>query len=140
MKKASLCEDFCYQSIDGKALKKCDIHSEDSNSTYESGNYYTDKNVARNNIRADTLMRKLRRFAAEHDGCVAPKDIFGCCYCILWDRVNHVLFPLAKNNVSAFSICFHTQKAAEAAIEEFHDELIWYFTEYDPMPEGWWEE
>jgi hypothetical protein len=28
---------------------------------------------------------------------------------------------------------------ANAAIEAFRNELTWYFTEYDPMPEGWWE-
>ena len=33
---------------------------------YKSGNYYSDPDVAANNVRADNLMRELRRFAAEN--------------------------------------------------------------------------
>ena len=43
-------------------------------SLYDCANYYSDINVARECNRADTLMRKLRRFAAEHDGCAVPGE------------------------------------------------------------------
>ena len=47
--------DLCFQS---------DELCEDSDE-YQTANFYTDKKVAENNARADALMRKLRRFAAE---------------------------------------------------------------------------
>ena len=40
-------------------------HSKFDGKVYESGNYYSDLDVAANNIRADNLMRQLRRFAVE---------------------------------------------------------------------------
>ena len=40
--------------------------NDDSNADYNTANYYSDKSVAKNNARADSLMRQLRRFAVEH--------------------------------------------------------------------------
>ena len=106
---------------------------------YDSGNYYTDGMVAKENCRADRLMHNLRRFAAEHGGCCRPSvtskimikkfTIYNedGCLCISGGA-----FPQAG------SVFFETEEAARAAIEAFKDELIWYFTEYDPMLKGWW--
>lgn len=104
---------------------------------YGIGNYYTNENVAKNNARADALMRKLRQFAAEHGGCVAGKrKTLGAGYII------EMLGPeLRIRELWAYgilgSVAFSTYEAAKEAIEVFRDDLLWYFTEYDPMPEGW---
>lgn len=99
---------------------------------YDKANYYSDKTVAENNVRADTLMRKLRRFAVEHNN----KDID-------WYNVNQLKYEIyyyhkdRKLNVSNFQHCqnlsgiyFDNEETAKLAIEEFKDEIIWYFTEY----------
>ncbi len=99
---------------------------------YEHANYYSDKTVAEKNARADTLMRKLRRFAVEHND---EK--------IDWNSVAQSKFFIAFNydtgNVEIDEdtwyrtfggIYFDEYATAQAAIEEFKDELIWYFTEY----------
>ena len=99
---------------------------------YESANYYSDKTVAENNARADKLMRQLRRFSVEHrERGVNLNDTNTKKYCIYYDYGNNIL-------VAAFTICaktfgtihFDSKETAQAAIDEFRDELIWYFTEY----------
>ena len=102
------------------------------NEYYELANYYSDKTVAENNTRADKLMRQLRRFSVEHrERGVNLNDINTKQYCIYYDYGNNIL-------AAAFTICaktfgtirFDSEETAQAAIDEFHDELIWYFTEY----------
>ena len=110
---------------------------------YNNGLWITDKQVAENNVRADALMRKLRRFAAEHGGCVAPKNrmIIGmepCCIDYRMDRNGLFVRHCDLEYPIAFDITFKREETAYRAIETFKDELLWYFTEYDPMPDGWW--
>ncbi len=105
--------------------------------SFNIANYYSDKNVAKNNIRADTLMRQLRRFAAECDGAVAPYANYG--FVIFWNRVTCALDCGHDVSSTTGVIRFKTRAAAQLAILEFKDELEWYFTEYDPMPSGWWD-
>lgn len=97
----------------------------------DGANCYSDKTVAKNNARADKLMRQLRRFAVEH----REKDVN-------W-RTNYNLFevwydyPTDKIKIeevwserSFGSIVFDSEETAQLAIDTFRDELIWYFTEY----------
>ena len=99
---------------------------------YESANYYSSKTVAENNARADKLMRQLRRFAVEHrERGVNLNDVNTRQYCIYYDYGNNTLgtaFTLCAKTFGV--ICFDSDETALAAINEFHDELIWYFTEY----------
>lgn len=99
---------------------------------YKSGNYYSDKTVAENNAKADTLMRKLRRFAVEHRE--HELDWNNRCqikWFINYDYVHKSLDVYCRNHVREFNtIYFDSEETAKAAIEEFKDELIWYFTEY----------
>ena len=102
------------------------------NEYYELANYYSDKTVAENNTRADKLMRQLRRFAVEHRECgVNFNDTNAKKYYICYDyasdelEVSSVVF---SKNFGA--IYFDSEETASAAIDEFRDELIWYFTEY----------
>ena len=102
------------------------------NEYYELANYYSDKTVAENNARADKLMRQLRRFAVEHrERGVSFDDIniekYYICYDYASDELEVSSVVFSKN---FGAIYFDSIKVARAAIDEFHDELIWYFTEY----------
>ena len=102
------------------------------NECYESANYYSSETVAENNARADKLMRQLRRFAVEHRECgVNLNDTNTKKYCIYYDYGNNTLgtaFTLCAKTFG--TIRFDSEETAQAAIDEFRDELIWYFTEY----------
>ena len=108
-----------------------DYYSVD-NEYYESANYYSDKPVAENNARADKLMRQLRRFSVEHRECgVNFNDTDTEKYHVYYDYETDALgvgLVLRTKNFGA--TYFDSEETTQAAIDEFHDELIWYFTEY----------
>ena len=131
---------YYHQATSGTVDMEDDTDHPIDHRRYQTGNYYTFKAVADNNVRADALMRNLRRFAAEHGGCLCPKYRDGekASYVIRYDGAlraydARVFWP------TTWGALFTSKESCEAAIEAFRDELTWYFTEYDPMPEGWWD-
>ena len=99
---------------------------------YESANYYSDKTIAENNIRADKLMRQLRRFSVEHrEHGVNLNSTETKKHYIYYDCVRDELRTTYTFYAGVFGVIyFDSEETAQAAIDEFHDELIWYFTEY----------
>ena len=123
---------YYYVDFDGIAEITNDNMSPQDDNCYDIANYYSDKTVAENNARADALMRKLRRFAVKH----REKELDWTStntykYLIYYDHQDKALYTSDNQVNQRFgSIYFHTPETAKAAIEEFKDELIWYFTEY----------
>nr|DAT96426.1 MAG TPA: hypothetical protein [Bacteriophage sp.] len=99
---------------------------------YKSGNYYSDPDVAANNIRADNLMRQLRRFAVENrksdiDWTNENQDK----YRLYYDYLDEEFFIDSNKSYRDFGqIYFDTEEIAQQAIKIFKNELLWYFTEY----------
>ena len=106
--------------------------NDDSNADYNTANYYSDKSVAKNNARADSLMRQLRRFAVEH----RKYDIdwtngqISKYYICVKNVTNEIVYNCAYTVQGFNTIYFDTKETVELAIDTFHDELVWYFTEY----------
>ena len=123
---------YYYAHSIGYVETNCEDYYGVDNEYYESANYYSDKTVAENNARADKLMRQLRRFSVEHrEYGVNLNDVNTRQYCIYYDYGNNTLgtaFTLCAKTFGV--ICFDSDETALAAINEFRDELIWYFTEY----------
>lgn len=126
-------EHFGYYFIgdNNKAYPAVETMSVIAQNHYDEANYYSDKIVAENNARADSLMRQLRRFAVEHrenkidwKSKTQPKFVISCISGKLF--VVDFSQPHCVHGV----IYFDRIIDAEAAIETFKDELIWYFTEY----------
>lgn len=93
---------------------------------YENANYYSDVNLAEWCIRNDTLNRKMRRWAAEHnEEPIDWTNIFHK-YHIIYD-CDHKKFEIDYNCCFCYVSCcyFNSKKIAEAAIEEFGDEIKW---------------
>ena len=99
---------------------------------YASANYYSDKTVAENNARADKLMRQLRRFSVEHrEREVDLNDINTKKFFVTYNYENNEIRPGYTFQLKSFgTICLDSREVTQAAINEFYDELIWYFTEY----------
>ena len=99
---------------------------------YESANYYSDKTVAENNARADKLMRQLRRFSVEHrESGVNFNSTETKKHYIYYDCVRDELRTTYTFYAGVFGVIyFDSEETAQAAMDEFRDELIWYFTEY----------
>ena len=85
--------------------------------------------------RADTLMRKLRRFAAEHGGCAVAgeSDTWYITYYYPDSSFEVKCAEYDCGNFSPGMVFFRSEKAAQDAIDEFADELYWYFNFYEPM-------
>ena len=123
---------YFYTYPSGCVETTCEACYDIDDECYESANYYSDKTVAENNTRADKLMRQLRRFAVEHrENGVNFNDTNAEKYYMNYNYENDELgvgFVFLSRNFGA--IYFDSKETANAAIDEFHDELIWYFTEY----------
>lgn len=102
------------------------------NECYESANYYSSETVAENNAHADKLMRQLRRFAVEHRGCgVDFNSTETEKHYIYYDCTHDELDITFTFFARVFGmVYFDSEETAQAAMDTFHDELIWYFTEY----------
>lgn len=122
---------YFYVNEKGEVITDSDIDFEEDDLRFAIANYYSSAEVARNNARADKLMRQLRRFAVENrkdkiDWNDGGKHKYNICY----SYPTQEIFVDFKSNCRNFEIYFDSCGVAERAIEEFKDELIWYFTEY----------
>ena len=123
---------YFYTYPNGCVETACEDCYDIDDECYESANYYSDKTVAENNTRADKLMRQLRRFAVEHRECgVDFNSTETAKHYIYYDCVYDELRTTYTFYAGVFGVIyFDSEETAKAAIDEFRDELIWYFTEY----------
>ena len=103
---------------------------------YDVANYYSSETVAKNNARADKLMRQMRRFAVEHrENELDWNNVDQTKLSIYYDYESRQIEIIDDYDCrTLFSIFFDSAEAAHLAIETFKDELIWYFTEYKDSP------
>ena len=123
---------YFYANTKGDAEIACEDCYDIDDEYYESANYYSDKTVAENNARADKLMRQLRRFAVQHrEPGINFNNANTTKYYIICDYENDELRATYTSYAKVFgAIYFDSREVANAAIDKFHDELIWYFNEY----------
>ena len=120
---------FCILS-DGFVINTLDRHINSDNILYDTANYYTDHDLAARCSRADTLYRNLRRFTAtnrekEIDWDSVTSEKYFIRYTGFW------LEASSFHNTNSFgTIYFDSKATAQAAINLFRDELMWYFTEF----------
>lgn len=123
---------YYYIDSDSTVNIEAEFHNKMSNAFYKMANYYTRRAPAENNARADALMRKLRRYSAENDGWkIDWNDKISNKWRIHYDYDQKAL--CTGSNIAfriPFVVYFHSKEIAEAAIEEFKEELLWYFKEY----------
>lgn len=92
-------------------------------------NCYTSEKLANDVARASELLRKLRRFAAVNRK--EPIDLNGAGgYTITYNYVDKCLeCGITGNWMAVGDILFDSEELVNAAIAEYAEELIWYFTE-----------
>lgn len=124
--------DYFYESSKGDVKFEIEDCYDVDNECYESANYYSDKTVAENNARADRLMRQLRRFSVEHRKYKTNFNSINArrFYIIYQCEINEIKPYHTSYAIYFGAIYFDSEETAQAAIDEFHDELMWYFTEY----------
>lgn len=123
---------FYYEHASGRAESSIDEYCNIDDECYESANYYSSDIIAENNARADKLLRQLRRFAVQHrERGVNLNDIKTKKFFITYNYENNEVRLGYTFQLKYFgAIYFDSREVVDDAIDEFHDELIWYFTEY----------
>ena len=123
---------YFYANTKGDIETACEDCYDVDDEYYKSANYYSDKTVAENNARADKLMRQLRRFAVQHrEPGINFNNANTVKFYIICDYENDELRATYTSYAKVFgAIYFDSREVANAAIDKFHDELIWYFNEY----------
>ena len=124
---------YYYDCLKGRINCTTDFRNKYDIELFNDANYYSDETVANNNMRADKLMRQLRRFAVEHrkkelDWENLFKKKWTICY--NYSLVEGLITQEFSSIRNIFGIYFDSKETVELAIKEFHSELIWYFTEY----------
>jgi hypothetical protein len=93
-------------------------------------NLYHNEELAKDDARADLLMRKLRRYAAENNTePIDWSDIYQAKWYIAYDRGD--CFVTYVNHLRGQgAVHFNTKEIAQAALDKYYGEIVWYFTEY----------
>ena len=99
---------------------------------FDSGNYFLTEKECEDTARVVSLWLRMKRFADEHNKRKFDFDNvktrkFFISYNLEKEKLT--FFP-SMGIKSAFQIYFYSAETAHKAIDEFHDELMWYFTEY----------
>lgn len=121
---------FCHNAYN-ECASVSEFGGEATDRLFDCANYFSDETLAKNIVRAQTLQRKLWRRSAELCKKMNWKDSMTKKYSIYYNydidslRTSCTLFYRGLGE-----IYFDTKEHAEQVIEEFKDELIWYFTEF----------
>lgn len=99
-----------------------------ANKLYDSDNFYTTEETARNTVRADNVLRRLRHYAISHRATDTNMAEGG--YTITYNYQLECLEIGATGNWLALGdVVFDTEDIARKAMNKYATELIWYFTE-----------
>lgn len=113
--------------LDNNKEQSYEGHSRCNDDDYNNANYFNNKELIKNIIRAQTLQRKLWRRSAE----LCKKGNWSSWCCIYYDYEEHKFSTYSGNYIKDFGqVYFDTEEHAKQVIEEFRDELTWYFTEF----------
>ncbi|MEO2600923.1 hypothetical protein [Clostridium butyricum] len=122
-------EEEIYYGVEGMKTVIYYNNSQFDKDMISVGNYFKTEKQAERVLFEQNLRLKLRKFAEDNNDKIDWKGRVEKYY-IFFDYVNSKLtidFCRCARNFS--QIYFSSKKTAEKAIEEFHDELIKYFTE-----------
>lgn len=108
------------------------------NSRYKNANYFSNEEVANNMARAQKLWNQIHRRAVELCEPVAWQpgdDGWEYKYGIMWSLTDisgeRRIRPAIQDSTRQFgNVYFDSLEHAEQCIEEFKDELTWYFTKF----------
>lgn len=99
---------------------------------YENDNFFSTEETAKNTVRADNVLRRLRHFAISHRASDTTMADGG--YTITYNYQAECLEIGATGNWLAIGdVVFDTEEIARKAMNKYATDLIWYFTEGKAM-------
>ena len=124
---------YYWTTIYGSLQDKIFEGNPDEKTLISNGNVYRTKQGALDAVRAQKLIAAVARRRKELNGDWVPvdenKDFDG--YCIVYYEGDYITFNSAYLNVTGATFgIYKDRECVRTIIEEFQDELKWYFTEY----------
>jgi hypothetical protein len=120
-----------YYENEMKEVKSFEITEETidfANGLYDSDNFFSTEETAKNTVRADNVLRRLRHYAISHRATDTTMAEGG--YTITYNYQLDCLEIGATGNWLALGdVVFDTEEIARKAMNKYAVELIWYFTE-----------
>lgn len=99
----------------------------------EVANYFSDKKLAADICRAQTMWRKIARWQAENDAPVDWHKKTTWKYFIIYDYSCGILGDDIATNINyGCPVYFSDKTKVDEAMDLFRDDLIWYFTKFKP--------
>lgn len=123
-------EQYWYVASGGATLSCCStVNPNFDSNLYNSGNYYNSKIVAKNMERAKRLWNLIHRRTVElcEPVCRSKDEFF---YTICFTPTDGSIRIIPDGSRYFGSIYFDTREHCQQVIDEFYDELMWYFTEF----------
>lgn len=121
---------FCHNAYN-ECASVSEFGGEATDKLFDCANYFSSETLAKNIIRAQTLQRKLWRRNAElcenMDWNNPDKDKWYIWYDC---EQKEISLGISLEGYEFGQVYFDTKEHAEQVIEEFNDELIWYFTKF----------
>lgn len=118
----------------GNTFAICEQNMPVDDFRFSIGNYFTSKKQAQDHIRALKLWQAIKVFRQEREGDEWKKLDFSKSnkkYNISYSNDDGKPFISFSSRVKYGVVCFAKEGVAQAAINEFYGELMWYFTEFE---------
>lgn len=120
--------DKYYSIFEFRIRSNMDINHEIDNKLFSTANYFNNKEYAKYVAFKETLMRRLDRFAWEHNAKAVDWDKNVANYCIIFDNHNKDVEIMVAYALQSNDVYFTSKEIAEKAIEEFKDDLMKLYT------------
>lgn len=117
-----------YSIFESRISLNTDSNHEIDNKLFSTANYFDNKEYAKYIAFKETLMRRMDRFAWEHNARVIDWDKNLSNYCIIFDNQNKDVEITVAYAYQSNDVYFTSREIAEKALEEFKDDLMKLYT------------
>ncbi len=126
--------DYWFIDNDGKIIADDDCDTVDID-RFSIGNYFTSKKQAQDHIRALELWQAIKVFRQEQEGDAWKKldwhDSSQAKHCVCYGYESGKVVISSYVSLRPSCVYFAYRETAQAVIDEFYGELMWYFTEFE---------
>lgn len=122
------CEADYYCIVNGKCVKIYNMNDDTDNEQLNIANYFNNKNYTEYIAFKENVMRKLDRFAWEHNAKVIDWDCSSTKHFIAFNNNDKELKISWCTAYKSNDVYFTSQEIAEKALEEFKDDLMKLYT------------